>query len=137
MNFFWLRLIVLNIFLFLLNIPLDGDSLSPIGLLLFLSGLGSIFVLISFIVLLLSIFSKNRNFVLIFANFVSLVFFFIAYYWMNLAFDAVDFSSFKNVSIWYRIGPSLSFTFGILISLNAYFILKKFKKQQLPTIKIW
>lgn len=129
-----LYLALINLFLILLNIPL-GDSNSVIGVVLFISGFGSVFVLISFIVLLLSVFSKNRNFVLIFANFVSLVFFFIAYYWMNLAFDAIDFSSFKDVSIWYRIGPSLSFTFGILISLDTYFILKKFKKQQLPIIK--
>jgi len=126
-----LYLALINLFLILLNIPL-GDSNSVIVAVLFLSGFGSIFILISFIVLLLSIFSKNRNFVLIFANFVSLVFFFIAYYWMSLAFDAIDFRGFKNVSIWYRIGPSLSFTFGVLISLNAYFMLKK---QQLPTLK--
>lgn len=123
-------LILFNIFLLLLNIPLESGILSPMGLVAFLTGL--LFPIISFAILLIEFLSEHRNKKLVITYAISFILFCISFYWGVLAFDAIDFSSLSEVSIWYRLGPSLSFTFGILTIVNSHFLIKATKSK--PTL---
>jgi hypothetical protein len=112
-------IISLNLILLLLNIPMEKDSLSVIGL-LNMFGFSLYFALFSIIFLVINILKKNDR-VLIVVNLISFLLFCLSFYWDILTFQAVDFSSLAQISIWYRLGPSLFFTFGVLVSLNFWF----------------
>ncbi len=112
-------IILLNLILLLLNIPIEKNSLSVIGL-FNIFGFSLYFALFSVIFLVINILKKNDR-ILIFVNLISFLLFCLSFYWDILTFQAVDSSSLAQVSIWYRLGPSLSFTLGILISLNFLF----------------
>ena len=119
-------IILLNIILFLLNIPLDKNSVSVIGFFSFFGG-SLLFIPISLIFLIKNILEKVNK-TLIFVNLAAFLFFCISLYWDILTFRAIDSSSLSQVSIWYRLGPSLCFTFGILISVNFWFWHKFLRK---------
>lgn len=129
-----LYLILINITLLALNIPFGGLN-SIMGYVMSFTLFGSIFVLVQFMVLLFSLFRKNRNSRLIITNLISLAFLGIAFYWGILAFDEADKASFESISIWYKIGPSLSFTVAILIHLNTWYY-TKFLKNSLNPVEI-
>lgn len=119
MNLKLFAITLLNIILLLLNIPMEKDILSVIGL-FNMFGFNLYFTLFSIISLVINILKKNDKIIII-VNLVSFLLFCLSSYWDILTFQVVDSSSLAQVSIWYRLGPSLSFTLGILISLNFLF----------------
>ena len=119
-------IILLNIILILFNIPLDKNSVSILGLFSFFGG-SLFFIPISLIVLVKNILEKRNKFISL-VSLVSFLLFCLSFYWDVLTFRAIDSSSLSQVSIWYRLGPSLCFTFGILISINFWFWHKFLRK---------
>lgn len=117
--------VLFHLALIILSIPFDsGDSI--MGLISFIFGLP----LIGFLVALIIIDAMQKNkqkLALLILNGLSLGFAIISIIWSLLAFEAIDFSSFAEVSIWYRLGPAFSFTFSVLVLIDTL-IFVRFKR---------
>ncbi len=114
------EIIILNILVLGLNLIFIGDN-SLMGVINLFTGfyitVGSI------IITILSVIKRDKKSIIIY--FSGMMFFIMAAYLYSEAFDKADATSYSELSSWYKFGPGIFYSLGILISLNLYFILNK------------